>query len=191
MSTVEFAGLELLMRPGVVMVPRPASVALVERALEHIGSEPAIVVDVGTGSGAIAIAIARAAPNAIVWATDDSADAVALAARNVLRCGVAGQVRVRRGDLLDAVTGSLDVLVANLPYLPLAERALHPDLDGEPEGAVFGVGDGLDGYRRLLAAARLRLGPDALVALQFRGEVLSASAANLGELELKLQERAR
>jgi release factor glutamine methyltransferase len=187
---VEFAGLELLTRPGAVMVPRPASLALVERALAQIGSEPAVVVDVGTGSGAIAIAIARATTNAVVWATDDSEEAVALARRNASRLGVAGRVRVRQGDLLEPVTGPIDVVVANLPYLPWAERSLHRDLDGEPEHAVFAPGDGLGGYRRLLASARLRLQPEGLVAVQFRGRVLAARAADLDELERDLFARA-
>ena len=190
MTAVEFAGLELLTRPGAVMVPRPASVALVERAVAHIGSEPASVADVGTGSGAIAIAIAIAAPNAIVWAIDDSEEAVALACRNAFHCGVADRVHVRHGDLLEPVPGPIDVVVANLPYLPWNERSLHRDLAGEPEHAVFAPGDGLEGYRRLLASARLRLLPDALVAVQFRGHVLTARAGGLDELELELLKRA-
>jgi release factor glutamine methyltransferase len=190
MSEVEFAGIELLTRPGAVMVPRPASLALVECALAHIGSEPAVVADVGTGSGAIAIAIARAAPEAVVWATDDSEEAVALACRNAFHCGVADRVHVRQGDLLGPVPGAIDVVVANLPYLPWAERALHRDLAGEPEHAVFAAGDGLGGYRRLLASARLRLQPEALVAVQFRGHVLAARAGELDGLELELLERA-
>jgi len=190
MTAVEFAGSELLTRPGAVMVPRPASLALVERALAYIGSGPAVVADVGTGSGAIAIAIAHAAPNAVVWATDDSEEAVALACRNAFHCDVADRVHVRHGDLLEPVPGPIDVVVANLPYLPWAERALHHDLDGEPEHAVFAPGDGLGGYRRLLASARLRLQPEALVAVQFRGHVLAARAGELAVLELELLERA-
>ena len=188
MQTVDFAGLELLMAPGVVMTPRPASAALVSCALEHVGDREAVVADVGTGSGAIAIAVARSAPNATVWATDVSAAAVALARRNAARNGA--DVRVRRGDLLDPVPGPIDVVLANLPYLPYAERPLHPDLDGEPRGAVYSPGDGLGPYRRLLAAARKRLAPGGLLALQFRAELVAATAGELGALELFLAERA-
>ncbi|HUK96636.1 MAG TPA: methyltransferase [Gaiellaceae bacterium] len=188
METVEFAGLELETEPGIVMTPRSTSVALVECALEHVGDRRAVVVDVGTGSGAIAVAIARSAPAATVWATDVCADSVALAGRNAARCGV--DVRVRRGDLLDPVPGPIDVVVANLPYLPYAERSLHPDLAGEPSDSVYAPGDGLGPYRRLLAAARTRLAPDGLLALQFRGELVSASAAELPALDLFFAERA-
>jgi release factor glutamine methyltransferase len=188
MTTVRFADLELLTSPGVVMTPRSTSTALVERVLEHIGDEQAVVVDVGTGSGAIGIAIARSAPHARVWATDVSADAVALAHRNAKRCGV--DVRVRRGHLLDPVPGRIDVIVANLPYLPLSERVFHPDLDAEPEDAVFGPGDGLGTYRRLLDSAADRLAPDGLLAVQLRGELVAARARELERLDPIFAERA-
>ena len=187
-ETVEFAGLELLTAPGVVMTPRRASAALVTCALRHVADRRAVVVDVGTGSGAIAIAIACSAPHATVWATDLSAAAVALARRNAARYGV--DVRVRRGDLLDPVPGPIDVIVANLPYLPFAERRLHPDLDQEPPEAVYAPGDGLDPYRRLLAAARARLAPGGVLALQFRGELVAATTAELAALRLVVAERA-
>ncbi len=188
MTTVNFAGLELLTAPGVVMTPRSTSVALVERALEHIGDEEACVVDVGTGSGAIAIAIARLAPRARVWATDVSADAVALARRNAVRSGVA--IRARRGFLLDPVPGQIDVVVANLPYLPLSERAAHPDLAIEPAEAVFARGDGLDAYRRLAIAAEQRLAANGLLAVQLRGELVAVEAHELQLLDSLFGEAA-
>jgi release factor glutamine methyltransferase len=183
-----FAGLDLEIDPGAVMTPRAASLALVERALEHLGPGPGVVVDVGTGTGAVAIAIARSAPQATVWATDMSEAAVPLARRNAARNGV--DVRVRRGDLLEPVPGRIDVVVANLPYLPLAERCLHPDLDGEPPAAVFAPGDGLGPYRRLVAACAGRISPDGLVALQLRGALVAAPALELELLDPLFEERA-
>jgi release factor glutamine methyltransferase len=188
-NLVEFAGLQLIAVPGVVMTPRPASHALVERALAHIGDREATVVDAGTGSGAIAIAIARSAPRAEVWATDVSEAAVGLARRNAERLGV--RVKVRRGDLLDPVPGAIDVVVANLPYLPLGERALHDDLASEPVDAVFAMGDGLDPYRRLVAAAAERLAPDGLLAVQLRGELVAAGAHELELLDHLFAEEER
>ena len=187
-GAVEFAGLDLLTAPGIVMTPRPASVALVEQTLEHIGDRPAVVVDVGTGSGAIAISIARSAPNATVWAIDVNADAVALARLNAARSGVA--VHLRRGYLLEPVSGPIDVVVANLPYLPVSERALHPDLGAEPDDAVFAAGDGLGPYRRLLAASAERLSPGGLLVVQLRGELLAAGADELELLDPVFGERA-
>ena len=187
-SSIEFAGLDLLTAPGVVMTPRPASRALVECVLRSVGERRAVVVDVGTGSGAIAIAIARSAPHAEIWATDVSADAVELARLNAARCGVA--VRVRRGHLLDPVAGPIDIIVANLPYLPYSERPRHPDLELEPADAVFAAGDGLDLYRRLVVAATDRLSSGGLLVVQLRGELLAASVDELELLDPLFAERA-
>jgi release factor glutamine methyltransferase len=170
------------------MTPRPASLALVECALRHVGGAGAVVVDVGTGSGAIALAIARSAPQTTVWATDVSEEAVALARRNAARNGV--EVRVRQGCLLDPVPGRIDVVVANLPYLPRSERTLHPDLELEPDDAVFAPGDGLGPYRQLREVSSERLSADGLLAVQFRGELLAASARQLELLDPLFAERA-
>jgi release factor glutamine methyltransferase len=168
------------------MVPRPASEQLVAAALRSVGDRPARVVDVGTGSGALAIAIASAAPNALVWATDTSPDAVEAALANVQRHGLADRVEVRHGDLLEPVPGAIDLVVANLPYLPSSEAPLHPELADEPADAVFAPGDGLGPYRRLLAACARRLGPDGAVAIQLHRRTLAASRAELPSLQLGL-----
>ena len=131
MKIIEFGGLELVTSP-VVMTPRATSQGLVARAAEHLAGRPGVVVDVGTGSGAIALALAQAAPKARVWATDVSEAATELAALNVRQAGLADRIAVRHGDLLDPFPGIADVIVANLPYLPLAERHEHPDLIAEP-----------------------------------------------------------
>ena len=190
MNVVEFDRLTLATQPGIVMTPRATSVALVEFAVAHIGDRNCRVVDVGTGSGAIAIAIAKRSPNAVVWATDQSHEAVELATRNAARAGVSDRVLVREGDLLEPVPDLVDLVVANLPYLPARERGLHPDLRLEPATAIFDSGDGLRGYRRLLRAAASRLSPRGALALQLRGEVYSAEAERLGDLEIHFRAAA-
>ena len=182
---MDFGGLELVTSPQ-VMTPRATSVGLVSRAAEHLAGRPGVVVDVGTGSGAIALALAEAAPNARIWATDVSDAAVELAALNARRAGFADRIAVRRGDLLDPFPGIADVIVANLPYLPMGERTEHPDLLTEPAGAVFADGDGLGIVRRLVASARRRLAPDGLLALQVRGRIHAAHAAELHTLDQML-----
>jgi release factor glutamine methyltransferase len=184
-NTVEFSGLELVTSRH-VMKPRATSVGLGACAAEHLAGRPGMVVDVGTGSGAIALALAEAAPNARIWATDVSGAAVELAALNARRAGFADRIAVLRGDLLDPVPGIADVIVANLPYLPIGERTEHPDLLTEPAGAVFADGDGLGIVRRLVAAARRRLAPDGLLALQVRGRIHAAHAAELHTLDQML-----
>jgi release factor glutamine methyltransferase len=99
-------------------------------------------------------------------------------------------VTVRHGDLLEPVPGPIDVVVANLPYLPSADGALHPDLDEEPYAAVFAPGDGLDHYRRLRDASADRLSADGLLAVQLRGELLSFPAARLDLFDAVLEQAA-
>jgi release factor glutamine methyltransferase len=165
------------------MTPPEASTGLVVCATDHLEGRPGVVVDVGTGSGAIALAVAEAAPNAVVWATDVSSAAVELARLNARRAGLRGGVTVRRGNLLDPFPGTADVIVANLPYLPIGERQSYPELAAEPVSAVFAEGDGLGLVRRLVATARRRLSTDGLLALQIRGPIHGARPTELQALE--------
>jgi release factor glutamine methyltransferase len=184
-TTATFGGLELVTSPY-VMSPRETSTGLVVCATDYLEGRPGVVVDVGTGSGAIALAIAETAPHAAVWATDVSAAAVELARLNALRAGLHNRVTVRCGNLLDPFPGTADVIVANLPYLPLGERQIYPELASEPVSAVFAEGDGLGPVRRLVAAARRRLAPDGLLALQIRGRIHSARQPDIYALEYLL-----
>jgi release factor glutamine methyltransferase len=181
MDEVTFRTLPLAIVPGRVMTPRPASELLVDAAIAHLGERAARVVDVGTGSGAVAIAIAAALPQVQVWATDIDQAAVALARANVRRHGLGGRVIIRHGDLLAPVPDRIDMIVANLPYLPAAAAAAHPDLAIEPKTAVFADGDGLDPYRRLVVAARTRLVPGGLLAIQLHQQVLMAHRDELDQ----------
>jgi len=118
----EFWSLDLLVDPR-VLIPRPDSETLVEEALDRAGPG-ARIADVGTGSGALALALAKARPEAQVFATDISSDALAVARANAERLGLA--VTFLQGDLVSAASarGRFDLIVANLPYIPSA------DIDG-------------------------------------------------------------
>src|SRR3989441_9027446 len=121
-----FHGLEFLTAPGRVFTPRATTEALVDAALAHIDGQPVRIADVGTGTGVIGVTIAVESPNAEVWATDTSGAAVELARANAERHGVADRVHVIQGDLLEPVPESVDLVVANLPYLPAGP---HPPAD--------------------------------------------------------------
>jgi release factor glutamine methyltransferase len=190
MGEVTFNGLALLSAPGRVMSPRPASEQLVAAAVALIGARSACVADVGTGSGALAIAIASACPQAEVWATDISRDAVTLARANVRRHGLERRVFVRHGDLLAPVPGRLDLIVANLPYLPASTAAAHPALRAEPFAAAFAGGDGLEPYRRLVETAPARLAEDGVLLLQLHRRVVAAGRAELPALRAALDRPA-
>jgi methylase of polypeptide subunit release factors len=89
--------------------------------------------------------------------------------------------------------GGLDLVVANLPYLPEGLRGArgYEDLDREPPAAVFGPGDGLDPYRRLLAAAQAQLSPDGAAIIQLRRKMFEAAREELSDLRSRLGELAR
>jgi release factor glutamine methyltransferase len=185
-----FHGLEFLTSPGRVFTPRTTSEALVDAALAHIDKRPLRIADVGTGSGAIGVSIAVAAPQVQIYATDLSPDAVALARENAERHGVADRMHVFEGDLLDPVPGEVDLVVANLPYLPEGEP--RPELAGEPPEAVYAPGDGLGPLREMLhvcEAGKLAMPGFALV--QYRGNVLEADCQHLPELRERLTKRAQ
>ena len=181
-----FNGLELVTSPGRVMTPRATSEQLVAAARAHVGDRGSRVVDVGTGGGAIAIAVAKACPRAEVWATDTSREAVALARANVRRHRLGRRVVVRQGDLLSSVSGRFDVIAANLPYVAASAAADHPELHAEPFGAVFSAGDGLEPYRRLVAAAATRLVDGGVLLLQLDRRLVAAGRNELRALRSAL-----
>ena len=186
MHEVTFSGLRLLTAPGRVMTPRPASEQLVAEACARLVDRHARVADVGTGSGAIAVAIARACPHVEVWATDTSGCAVLLARANIQRHRLEERVFVRHCDLLDEVPTPVDLIVANLPYVPVSVATEHPDLMTEPFESVFAPGDGLDPYRRLVDAASTWLAEDGELLLQLHRRVVTATRAELPRLRSEL-----
>jgi release factor glutamine methyltransferase len=149
----EFYGLRFRVDPR-VLIPRPETEVLVDAARELIAGRAVTVVDVGTGSGAIAIAIAAHEHKVRVIATDTSRDALAVAESNALANGVADRVEFRQGDLLAPITERVDIVCANLPYLPDAsvERwvAERSSLAFEPRVAVVAGSDGLSVIRRCI-----------------------------------------
>jgi release factor glutamine methyltransferase len=141
-----------------VLIPRPETELLVDRVLGQLQrrlKEEAVVrvADVGAGSGAISVALAVNAPGIVVYATDISEDALAVATQNVWRYGVGDQVQLSPGNLLGAVPEPVDVIVANLPYVATPDLAnLAPQVrEFEPVLALDGGPDGLDVIRMFFA----------------------------------------
>ena len=169
----EFLGFSFRVTPA-VMIPRPETETLVEEALtwrEHRlnnGEGAITIVDVGTGSGCIAVALASRLPHDTVIATDISTDALRAAAENVTRNAVLDRVQLFESDLLSAVSGPVDLIVANLPYIPDAEvPLLQPEVrDFEPQIALGGGADGLALIRRLLRQAQTALSPRGAIMLE-------------------------
>ncbi len=133
----------------------------------------------------IGISIAVAAPHAEVWATDISAAAVELTRENAERHGVADRVHVVQGDLLEPLTVPVDLVVANLPYLPPTDP--RPEYEGEPAEAIYGPGDGLGHLHGLIDVCELgKLRMPGHVLIQFHREVLDADCQHLEELRARL-----
>jgi len=165
----EFMGLPFIV-DSAVLVPRPETELLVEWALGWLATRPAAtVLDVGTGSGAIALGLAAhlfANWRGAIVATDVSAGALAVAAANRARLGLARRVPLVRGDLATWCRGPVDLLLANLPYLRPDQVAANPDLRAEPALALVGGADGLVLVRRLVADAPRLLAPGGALGLE-------------------------
>ncbi|MDO9075611.1 MAG: 50S ribosomal protein L3 N(5)-glutamine methyltransferase [Rubrivivax sp.] len=134
------------------------------------------VLDLCTGSGSLAVLAALAWPDVTVDATDVSADALAVAARNVQRHGLADRITLLQGDGLAAVAGrSYDLILCNPPYVNQQAMAeLPPEYRAEPalalDGNVHGGEDGMDFIRGLLAQAPAHLTNDAVLVLEIGHE---------------------
>jgi len=160
----EFYGLELELETApVALIPRPETELLVEEALRaaRAGAEarPPVIADVGCGCGAIAVALAHHLPDAVIYALDASDEALALAARNATRLGLAERIRFLPGDLLDPLPEPADIIVANLPYVKSGDwETLPPEIrEHEPRAALDGGPTGTEVIERLLRRAPAHL----------------------------------
>jgi len=169
----EFFGLELDVTPD-VLIPRPETELLVEKAIAWLQESPVrrTIADVGTGSGAIAIALAINVPDAHILATDISLTALEVAQRNVHKHDLTDRVDLVQCDLLPPHTDPLateyhfDLICANLPYIPTDTLRGLPIYGREPILALDGGTDGLEIIHRLLQIAPEWLVPNGLILLE-------------------------
>lgn len=170
----EFMGLDFVVSPA-VLIPRPDTELMVETALAFLQSQgegACLAADVGTGSGAIAVSLANYLPGLQIYAIDLSPDALAIAGQNARLHQVDQRVTLLQGNLLQPISpelsGRLNVITANLPYIPSGEIAgLMSDVkDYEPHLALDGGCDGLDLYRLLLPQAYNLLKPGGLLLME-------------------------
>jgi release factor glutamine methyltransferase len=175
----EFYGINLLVNSN-VLIPRPETESLVEHALfmALMGMEtPELVIaDVGTGTGAIAVNLAIHLPAARIYAIDNADPVLDVASYNIRVHNVADRVRLLKGDLLEPMEEPVDLIVANLPYVPTARiPTLQPEIQWEPRQALDGGPDGLDPVRRLLMqAASDKLREHGIILLELDPEQMPA-----------------
>jgi len=166
----EFYGINVILTPA-VLIPRPETEGLVEHALlmalMGMESQDLTIADVGTGSGAIAINLAIHLPAAKIFAVDVADAVLDVTAYNVRVHDVGERVNLGIGDLLDAVPEPVDLIVANLPYIPTDRiPTLQPEVQQEPTLALDGGPDGLDLIRRLLTQAEEKLKETGIILLE-------------------------
>ncbi len=158
---------ELLVSPA-VLVPRPETERLLEKALVFAKSQPSLTaVDVGTGSGALAVTFSALCPHTTVYATDMSPAALAVARQNAALHRA--NVTFCEGDLLLPLLERhihVDLIMANLPYIRSDEVPSLAVSQYEPILALDGGADGLDLVRRLLIQAQTLINPRGLTLLE-------------------------
>lgn len=182
-----FMDLKLRVTPA-VLIPRPETELLVEEAYRLLDARSeAVVVDVGTGSGNIALSLAKHAQVCEVHAVDISEAALIVAKENALRNRIHKPIRWHLGDLLTPLLTqpeSIDMIVANLPYVRLDELSdLSPEVRWEPGLALNGGRDGLAYIAQLIDQAQRVLRPG--------GELLLEIGSKQGPAVLKLLRMGR
>jgi release factor glutamine methyltransferase len=161
----EFYGREFAVNQD-VLIPRPETEHVVERALELLGGRAGCAIDVGAGSGAIAVTLSLESP-ARVLGTDISEAALRVAAAN--NRTLSGRAEFVCCDLLSAIAPrSAALIVSNPPYVPETDQAVlqREVRDHEPHVALFGGPDGFAVYRRLIADAPRVLEPGGAIVME-------------------------
>ena len=170
----EFYGINLLVNSN-VLIPRPETETMVEHALfmalMGMESRELVVADVGTGTGNIAINLAIHLPAARIYALDVEDAILDVASYNIRAHNVADRITLAKGDLLEPLPEPVDLVVANLPYIPTGRiPTLQPEIQWEPPGALDGGDEGLDLLRRLVSQADGKLKEQAVILLELDPE---------------------
>ena len=152
-----------------VMIPRPETEILVDCVIDYVkkNGERQTIVDVGTGCGSIAVNLALHLPEMNILATDISLRAIEIAKANAQKCNVADIISFFNGDLLDPINASVDIVVANLPYIPSDNLdTMQEEVKWEPRSALDGGDYGLRIMQRLLSQFREQLACSGLIIME-------------------------
>jgi release factor glutamine methyltransferase len=170
----EFYGIDISINHN-VLIPRPETELLVEKAIEiirynprYLAGEMISVADIGTGSGAISISIATNLSNVKIYAVDISEKALDVAMYNIIKSGLNDRIITIRGDLLKSLPEPVDLIVANLPYIKESDiEYLMPEIKCyEPVIALNGGVDGLEKIREFLTEAKSCLNSGCYILLE-------------------------
>ncbi len=162
----EFYGLDFYVDPC-VLIPRPESELLIEKVVSLAQDYPIpTIAEIGTGCGAIAICLALNLPQAKIYATDTSADALRVAFFNCQNHNVEDRVLLLHGNMLAPLPEPVDLIVANLPYVKESELLQASPRNFEPLLALNGGSDGLERIRQLCHESGYRLHPEGHLVLE-------------------------
>ena len=153
----DFMGLEFKVTED-TLIPRPDTEILVEAVISRLktGGEPGVIADIGTGTGAICLSLLNYLTSLKAVTVDISEKALAVAKENAQRLGLSDRIEFFHGDLLEPIKDrQFTAIISNPPYIPEGDiDTLAADVkDYEPVSALAAGPDGLDCYRRLVAAA--------------------------------------
>lgn len=171
-----------------VIVPRSFLAELIPEQFQPWATDPdqvTNVLELCTGSGCLAIMLADAFPNAKIDAVDLSADALAVADKNVTDYQLTDRITLHHSDLYNALPPKrYDLIISNPPYVNSASMANLPsEYQAEPAMALAGGDDGMDIVRRIVAGAKERLTPRGVLVVEIGNEFAYAEAA-FADLEL-------
>jgi release factor glutamine methyltransferase len=163
----EFYGLDFLLTPA-VLIPRPETELLVERAIHWLTLHPTKrkAIDVGTGSGCIGISLAKEIPDLDLVLTDISSKALEIARVNAEQHSVTGNIKFIQANLLEGIFGPFDLICANLPYIPTNLLMTLPVVNKEPRKALDGGWRGTELIGNLLEQGRHQLVSGGLMLLE-------------------------
>ena len=186
-----------------VLIPRPETEVVAGWAVDEVASRSAapgrdrevIVADLGTGSGAIALSVAVECPAARVYATDVSAEALAVASANLAGIGrAATRVTLHEGDWFEALPGALkgsvDVVVSNPPYIGTGEELPAVVADWEPSVALWSGPTGCEAVEQVIGGALSWLRPSGSLVLEVashRAQETAQMAAEGGFVDVRVE----
>lgn len=178
-----------VLRPDLKNIPLPAfdEAGHVKTATAAVGAPQTKALDLCTGSGCVALALAAFCPEALVVATDISAEALLVAKENAEKLGLWLRLDLREGDLFKTCWDgeTFDLIVSNPPYLVEGDDEIWPEVsDYDPALALYGGSDGLEFYRKILAEAELFLEPGGWVMLEVGHDQAGAVAGMMREFTL-------
>jgi release factor glutamine methyltransferase len=167
-GTQEFFCLPFFVSPA-TLIPRPETELMVDKAVQwlKINPEAKLAADIGTGCGCIAISISKSIRSINFLAVDVSHNALQIARRNIIQHGLNNRIQLIQGNLLNFLAGKMDLICANLPYIPSLKINKLETSRFEPRLALDGGNDGLVLIRELLEKSRFWLQNPGLLLIEF------------------------